>query len=486
MKKILIFVLLFFCFIVLNNSNNSYSFSVSNKVYKADNITLKTETGFSVSNGYLFGIEPERNVSDFDLGLDSTYTTSIFSESGSSKTSGYIFTGDKIQIKSSGTTVAEYTIVINGDNNGDGKISALDYIRIKNHIMEAGSITGSAFVYAGDYNDDDKISPLDYIKVKNYIMNRSTTTYSITYNANGGSGSVSKQDVIKDETTNVRRNTFTKNNSAFVSWNTAADGSGTSYNEVAKIKVTGNITLYAQWRVLGTEVNVTSFNLAYFKCGGTYTCTHTGNDARDDVKQLINDYNISIGGFQEAKDSYGGITSSKIDNISANTALTNKYVKQTGENNMNAILSKYAFISQTQYDVKGGRRIQHVQVVINGVTISMYNTHFALDSDDNAQNWQYLADKITADPNPVIVTGDFNHRPIDRYETYLKNLGVVIAAHDDINHNMNNGPHYMDSIFVRPYGSDQVKHIEILSSQTVDTFETTSDHNMLVARLSIY
>ena len=51
---------------------------------------------------------------------------------------------------------------------------------------------------------------------------------------------------------------------------------------------------------------------------------------------------------------------------------------------------------------------------------------------------------------------------------------------------MNNGPHYMDSIFVRPYGSDQVRHIDILSSQTIDTFKTTSDHNMIVATLTIY
>ena len=315
-------------------------------------------------------------------------------------------------------------------------------------------------------------------------------SYSVSFDCNGGSkpsGKLGTQTVRYGQSYTLPSDVCTRSGYVQNGWKDQNNRLWTTSNTSNwSWSYDYSPTLKAEWRALGTTVNVASFNLAYFNCGGAYTCTHTGDAARDDVKSLINNYNINIGGFQEAKDSYGGITPYKIGNISSNTILKNKYVKETGERNMNAILSEYAFTSQTQYEVNGGRRIQNVKVVINGVTISVYNTHLALNDDENVQNWQVLANKIAADSYPVIVTGDFNYRGIDRYNSYLKNLGVVIAAHDDITHNMNNGPHYMDSIFVRPYGSDQVRHIDILSSQTIDTFKTTSDHNMIVATLTIY
>ena len=56
------------------------------------------------------------------------------------------------------------------DVNGDGKITPLDYVKIKNHIMEENTITSLPHKLAADYNNDDKISPLDYVGIKNYIM----------------------------------------------------------------------------------------------------------------------------------------------------------------------------------------------------------------------------------------------------------------------------------------------------------------------------
>ena len=63
----------------------------------------------------------------------------------------------------------EYTIIMVGDVNGDGKISPADYVKIKNNIMGTNSLEG-IFNIAGDVNGDSKISPADYVKVKNQIM----------------------------------------------------------------------------------------------------------------------------------------------------------------------------------------------------------------------------------------------------------------------------------------------------------------------------
>ena len=70
-----------------------------------------------------------------------------------------------------GLVVENYIIIVKGDVNGDGVITPLDYVKIKNHIMGTDTITKEYLYLAADYNDDSIISPLDYVKVKNYIMN---------------------------------------------------------------------------------------------------------------------------------------------------------------------------------------------------------------------------------------------------------------------------------------------------------------------------
>lgn len=56
-----------------------------------------------------------------------------------------------------------------GDVNGDGKISTMDYVRIKNHILGIETLSGDS-AKAGDVNDDGKISAMDYVLVKNHIL----------------------------------------------------------------------------------------------------------------------------------------------------------------------------------------------------------------------------------------------------------------------------------------------------------------------------
>lgn len=56
-----------------------------------------------------------------------------------------------------------------GDVNGDGKISALDYVAIKNHILKIKALSGNQ-ASAADVNKDGKISALDYVAVKNHIL----------------------------------------------------------------------------------------------------------------------------------------------------------------------------------------------------------------------------------------------------------------------------------------------------------------------------
>lgn len=84
----------------------------------------------------------------------------------------YITTNTQVQIidKQSKQVLQEYTCIIYGDVNCDGKISALDYTLIKNDIMDVQKIVDVNAQIAANVNGDSKISSLDYTLIKNHIM----------------------------------------------------------------------------------------------------------------------------------------------------------------------------------------------------------------------------------------------------------------------------------------------------------------------------
>lgn len=86
--------------------------------------------------------------------------------------SGDIATNLRFAIKI-GETAYEYIVVIKGDVNGDGKIYATDYVRIRNHIMGKTQLSG-AHLQAADINNDGQIHATDYVKIRNHIMGKTT------------------------------------------------------------------------------------------------------------------------------------------------------------------------------------------------------------------------------------------------------------------------------------------------------------------------
>ena len=107
--------------------------------------------------------------------------------------------------------------------------------------------------------DENKVVKVEKGTAKNlsfeahYIAN----TYTIKYDKNGGTGSMSDQEMTYDTARNLSKNTYTKEGYTFKGWNTSADGKGTSYNDEAVVEnlaVSGNITLYAKWEANNYEI----------------------------------------------------------------------------------------------------------------------------------------------------------------------------------------------------------------------------------------
>lgn len=75
-------------------------------------------------------------------------------------------------------------------------------------------------------------------------------SHVITYNANGGTGSMSATKTCEP----VAASTFTRSGYQFTGWNTRADGTGQNVNAGDTASFTANTTLYAQWQATSHTV----------------------------------------------------------------------------------------------------------------------------------------------------------------------------------------------------------------------------------------
>ena len=86
-------------------------------------------------------------------------------------------------------------------------------------------------------------------------------TYTIKYDANGGTGTMEDGMKTHFQAYTIKDNAFIHNGYDFVEWNTKADGTGTSYAEGEAYKEEESVTLYAIWKE--------HFNVAYIGNGQT-------------------------------------------------------------------------------------------------------------------------------------------------------------------------------------------------------------------------
>ena len=79
-----------------------------------------------------------------------------------------------------------------------------------------------------------------------FTLTVANVTADLTFNANAGTGSMALER--HDSPSALTTNRFKRSGYTFTSWNTAANGSGTSYANGATYSLSTSITLYAQWK----------------------------------------------------------------------------------------------------------------------------------------------------------------------------------------------------------------------------------------------
>ncbi len=117
--------------------------------------------------------------------------------------------------------------------------------------LTANSFTRSGFRFLG-WNTAANGSGTTYSNQATFAFLSNTTLYAqwgpneVTFDANGGSGAMASQ--LSSAPASLSANSFVRTGHEFTGWNTAADGSGTSYSDQATFTFATSGTLYAQWR----------------------------------------------------------------------------------------------------------------------------------------------------------------------------------------------------------------------------------------------
>ena len=94
----------------------------------------------------------------------------ITNSNGTAKTSN-VGTGDQVRVyDEKGTLQYTYNIVIYGDTNGDGSVTALDLLRAQKDILSISKLNG-LYNSAADTNKDGKVTALDLLQIQKHVLN---------------------------------------------------------------------------------------------------------------------------------------------------------------------------------------------------------------------------------------------------------------------------------------------------------------------------
>lgn len=134
-----------------------------------NNIVIKS--GYRVENGYVSGININTKASDIINSIKKSSAdviVTVKNSSGSVIENDIVGTGSSVEVKTDDKTV-KYTIVIYGDVSGDGKINALDLLKVQKSILGVSRLEG-AYSVAGDTSKDNVINALDLLKIQKDIL----------------------------------------------------------------------------------------------------------------------------------------------------------------------------------------------------------------------------------------------------------------------------------------------------------------------------
>jgi uncharacterized repeat protein (TIGR02543 family) len=174
-------------------------------------------------------------------------------------------------------TVVNYTITYNNLTEGSNGTGNPDTYTIESGAITLADATRNGYTFGGWYSDSGFAMPVTGIPAsstgdKVFYAKWTPITYTVKYNANGGSGTTSSSDHTYGVYQYLTANVFIKTGYSFGGWNTQANGAGTPYGDEANVANLSSIdgaevNLYAKW-------TLNSYNITYNLNNGTNGATN--------------------------------------------------------------------------------------------------------------------------------------------------------------------------------------------------------------------
>ena len=184
-------------------------------------------------------------------------------------------------------TENKYTIAFNGNGNTGGSMSSLTNVGYDDSkTLTANAFTRTGYTFNGwntkadgsgtSYADKASVSKLSSTNGATVTLYAKwkANSYTIKFNANGGSGSMSDLAMTYGTAKNLTANSFTRTGYDFLGWSKSSTATTATYADKASVNnlaTSGTVTLYAVWSpilyTITTEVSPSS--------GGTVTISGT-------------------------------------------------------------------------------------------------------------------------------------------------------------------------------------------------------------------
>ena len=230
------------------------------------------------------------------------------------------------------------------------------------------------------------------------LLNASEQNNTVSFDANGGTGSMSSMTFGKGETKTLTANAFTRTGYTFTGWNTNADGTGTSYSDKQSITPTENLTLYAQWeesKGIGTANGRDWVDLG-LPSGTKWATMNVGSESPEDYGDYF------AWGETEPKSSY------TLENYKWYDSANGNYTKYIIENPKYYIAGEGVEGSGFACDLKwdpAGCPLVNGTVTYKNLPVGDYEFKITDGSWNNSWGLLYLAN----DPGNLIPSDDYGY-----------------------------------------------------------------------------
>ena len=310
--------------------SQTFSIGAANVTLYARWTTNPTYTVTYDGNGKTGGSVPVDSTS-YEVGQ----TVTVLRNTGNLVKSGYSFIGWNTQANGTGTTYTQaqpfamgsanvilyaqwtanptYTVTYdgNGKTSGNVPVDSTNY-EVGQTVTVPGNTgnlikTGYSFI---GWNTQANGNGTTYTQSQTFSIGAANITlyakwtvnptYTVTYDGNGSTGGIVPVDSTTYETgksVTILGNTgiLVKSGSAFVGWNTLANGTGTTYTQAQTLVMgSANVILYAKWTVNPTYTVTYDGN---GKTGGSVPTDNTKYEVNQTVTVLGNTGNLVKTGF---------------------------------------------------------------------------------------------------------------------------------------------------------------------------------------------